>query len=199
MRKCHFLTVVGGLLLTACAPGTEFQTVGGSKAYLSDPVAVDVVEANFNIPFFLPQIDSVQRSLRYNGSVVHEAYFAGESRVAMVEHLFDSWFNHISIDSARDEVAFRLFLSQTPMQAHDPVILEAGGERTFGFLATDGGCVAFRFVKRIKGSTGYDSDNQDTDTFVAGYACDADGDKFVRVFGFMSASDRARVDRRNSI
>ncbi|MDG2270555.1 MAG: hypothetical protein P8M28_09110 [Alphaproteobacteria bacterium] len=92
-----------------------------------------------------------------------------------------------------------MFLSQTPVQARDPVILEAGGERTFGFLATDGGCVAFRFVKRIKGSTGYDSDNQDPDTFVAGCACDADGDKFARMFGFMSARDRARVDRRNSI
>lgn len=151
MRKCHFLTIVGGLLLTVWAPGTEFQTVGGSKAYLSDPVAVDVVEANFNIPFFLPQMDSVQRSLRDNGSVIHEAYFAGELRVAMVEHVFDSWFNHISVDSARDEVAFRLFLSQAPVQALDPVILEAGGERTFEFLATDGDYVAFRFVKRIKG------------------------------------------------
>ena len=199
MRKFHFLTVVGGLVLAACAPGTEFQTVGGSKAYLSDPVAVDVVEADFNIPFLLPQIDSVQRSLRDNGSVVHEAYFAGESRVAMVEHVYDSWFNHVSIDSARDEFAFRMFLSQTPMQTRDPVILEAAGQGTFGFLAKDGPCFVFRFVKRIKGSTGYDSDNQDPDTFVAGYTCDADGEKFVRLFGFMSAGDKARVDRRNSI
>ena len=121
------MTLVCAFALSACVQGAEVETIRGSKAYLAEPVAVDIVEAYFNILFLLPQIDSVQQSLR------------------------------------------------------------------------DGACVAFRFVKRIKDVTGCDRDFQDSDTFVAGFICDADGEKFVELFGFTSPQDKARVDQRNSI
>jgi|GEM_PF-840650 len=197
--KRRVLTILSALALTACASGTEVLTVSGSKAYLAEPVAIDVLEAHFNIPFLLPQIDSVQKSLRDNGTVVQEAYFAGDARVAVVEHVYDSWFNQISIASARDADAFRTFLSNTPLRSRHPVVYEAPGIHTIGFLAQDGACVAFRFLKRVKTSTGYNNDSQDPDTFVAGYTCDADGLKFIELFGFMTAEDKARVDRCNSI
>lgn len=199
MRKLRFLIVLGALALAACSSDTEVLTVGGSKAYLAEPVVIDVVEAHFNIPFLLPQIDSVQKSLRDNGTVVQEAYFAGDARIAVVEHVYDSWFNHISIASAQDAAAFMTFLSNTPLRLRRPVVHEASGIHTIGFLAQDGSCVAFRFLKRIKDSTNYNNDVQDPDTFVAGFACDADGEKFIELFGFMTAAEKARVDRRNSI
>ena len=46
-----FFSVIGRLMLMACAPGTKFQTMSGSRAFLSDTMAVDIVEASFNIPF----------------------------------------------------------------------------------------------------------------------------------------------------
>lgn len=199
MRGFRFLIVLGVLALAACSTDTEVRTVGGSKAYLAEPVAIDVVEAQFNIPFLLPQIDSVQKSLRDNGTVVQEAYFAGDARVAVVEHVYDSWFNHISIASVQDAGAFLTFLSNTPLGSRKPVVYEASGDHTVGYLAQDGSCVAFRFLKRIKDSTGYNNDIQDPDTFVAGYTCDADGQKFIELFGFMTAENKVRVDRRNSI
>lgn len=202
MRKLRVLTLICAFALSACAgltEGTEVETIGGSKAYLAEPVAVDIVEARFNIPFLLPQIDSVQQSLRDNGTVVQEAYFSGDARVAVVEHVFDSWFNHLSIASAQDEGAFQTFLEHTPMRTRAPDVIAATGTQTFGFLALDGPCVAFRFVKRIKNQTGYDRDFEDPDTFVAGFTCDADGEKFVELFGFMSDENKARVDRRNTI
>jgi hypothetical protein len=197
--KRHVLSILCAVVLTACASGTEVRTVSGSKAYLGEPVAIDVPDAHFNIPFLLPQIDSVQKSMRDNGTVVQEAYFAGDSRVAVVEHVYDSWFNHTSIASARDTGAFQTFLSNTPLRSRKPAIYAAPGIHTIGFLAQDGACVAFRFLKRVKNPTGYNNDTQDPDTFVAGYTCDADGQKFIELFGFMTAEDKARVDRRNSI
>jgi hypothetical protein len=199
MRRFRFLTILGALVLAACSTDTEVLTVGGSKAYLAEPVAIDVVEAHFNIPFLLPQIDSVQKSLRDNGTVVQEAYFAGDARIAVVEHVYDSWFNHISIESVQDANAFLTFLSNTPLRSRKSVVHEASGIHTVGYLAQDGSCVAFRFLKRVKEATGYNNDVQDPDTFVMGYTCDADGEKFIELFGFMTAEDKARVDRRNSI
>ncbi|MBO6783084.1 MAG: hypothetical protein JJ899_07415 [Alphaproteobacteria bacterium] len=199
MTKLRAGIVSAALLLAACASGTEVETVGGGKAYLSDPVAVDIVEARFNVPFLLPQIDGVRQTLRDNGTVVQETYYSGDARVAVVEHVFDAWFNNISIESARDAEAFFVFLGRTPMRAGSPVVREASGPGIIGFVAQDGPCVAFRFLKRIKGSTGYDNDREDPDTFVAGYSCDADGQRFVDLFDFMSPEDKARVDRRNSI
>jgi len=200
MRNTLFLLMtLGALALSGCTSGREVETVSGAKAYVSDPVAVDIVEARFNVPFLLPQVDSVQRTLRDNGTVVQETYYAGDARVAVVEHVFDAWFNQVSIDSAHDEAAFRIFLERTPMQAHFPVVTEMLGRETVGYVAQDGDCVAFRFLKRIKGSTGYNNDTRDPDTFVAGYTCDADGIRFVKLFGFMSPENRAQVDRRNSI
>lgn len=202
MPRFRVLTILCALALSACAAvdsGTEVETVGGDRAFLSEPVAVDIVEAQFNIPFLLPQIDSVQQTLRDNGTVVQEAYFSGDARVAVVEHVYDSWFNHFSIASAQNTEAFRTFLDHTPMRERDPEVIAATGRQTFGFLALDGPCVAFRFVKRIKGLTAYDQDFSDPDTFVAGFTCGADGEKFVELFGFMSPEDRARLDRRISI
>ncbi len=202
MRLLRVLMIAGGLALSACAaanPGTEVATVSGARAFLSEPVAVDIVEAQFNIPFLLPQIDSVQQTLRDNGTVVQEAYFSGDARVAVVEHVYDFWFNHFSIASAQSPDAFQIFLDHTPMQGREPEVIAATGQQTFGFLALDGPCVAFRFVKRIKQLTSYASDFRDPDTFVAGFTCGADGEKFVELFGFMTAEDKARVDRRNSI
>ena len=199
MVNLRILPAFAVLLLAACAGGQQVETVGGAKAHLSDPVIVDIVEARFNVPFLLPQIDGVQRTMRDNGTVVQETYYAGDARVAVVEHVFDAWFNTISIESARDATAFRVFLDRTPMRAGQPRVFEAEGPHTIGYLAQDGTCVAFRFLKRVKGSTGYDNDNEDPDTFVAGYTCDADGQRFVDLFGFMSPEDKVRVDRRNSI
>ncbi len=193
------LATMGALVLAGCTSGREVETVSGAKAYLSAPVAVDIVEARFNIPFLLPQVDSVQQTLRDNGTVVQETYYAGEDRVAMVEHVFDAWFNQVSIDSAHDEEAFRIFLDRTPMREHVPVVTQMQDREIMGYVAQDGNCVAFRFLKRIKGSTGYNNDTRDPDTFVAGYTCDADGLRFVELFGFMSPENRAQVDRRNSI
>lgn len=202
MPSFRVLTIVYALALSACAAqtaGTEVKTVAGDRAFLSEPVAVDIVEAQFNIPYLLPQIDSVQQTLRDNGTVVQEAYFSGDARVAVVEHVYDSWFNHFSIASAQNAEAFQIFLDHTPMQGREPEVIAATGTQTFGFLALEGPCVAFRFVKRIKQLTSYDSDFRDPDTFVAGFTCGADGEKFVELFGFMTAEDKARVDRRNSI
>ncbi len=199
MFYARIMLLTGALALAACASGTEVETVGGTKTYVSDPVAVDIVEARFNVPFLLPQIDAVQQTMRDNGSVVQETYYSGAARVAVVEHVFDAWFNDISIESARDAAAFLTFLERTPMVAGSPVVTEAEGHETIGFVAQDGRCVAFRFLKRVKGSTGYDNDKDDPDTFVAGYTCDADGKRFVEQFGFMSPEAKARVDRRNTI
>lgn len=161
MVKLRFLTLTCALALSACAAqtsGKTVETVGGSQAFLSEPVAVDIVEAQFNIPFLLPQIDSVQQTLRDNGTVVQEAYFSGDARVAVVEHVYDSWFNHFSIASAQSAEALRIFLDHTPMRDREPVVIAATGQQTFGFLALDGPCVAFRFVKRIKQLTSYPTD-----------------------------------------
>ena len=199
MGKPRFLALLAALWLAACASSTEIETIGGAKAFLSDPVAVDIIEAQFNIPFLLSQIDGVRRSLRDNGSVVQETYYAGESRVAVVKHVFDAWFNQVSISSAQDETAFHIFLERTPMRSRQPEVHEAVGPRTYGFLAYDGECVAFRFLRRVKNVTGFENDTQNPDTFVAGYTCDADGVRFVELFGFMSPDNKARLDRRNSI
>lgn len=43
-----------------------------------------------------------------------------------------------------------------PMLSRKIGTLEAKGEGTFGTLARDGVCVAFRFIKRIKGATASD-------------------------------------------
>ncbi|MBT5360058.1 MAG: hypothetical protein HOL07_17085 [Rhodospirillaceae bacterium] len=60
------------LFLAACTSGSEGVTVSGSRTVFSDPVVIDIVNARFNIPSLLPEVDSVRRTLRDNGSVVVE-------------------------------------------------------------------------------------------------------------------------------
>ena len=114
-------------------------------------------------------------------------------------HGYDSGFNHFFSESLHDANAFLTFRSSTPLRSRKSVVHEAPGIHTVGYLAQDGSCVAFRFRKRVKEATGYNNDVQDPDTFVMGYTCDADGEKLIELFGFMTAEDKARVDRRNSI
>lgn len=185
--------------LAACAAGTEIETVGGGTSRISDPVTVDILDARFNIPVLLPEVDAVRRALRDNGSVVQEIYFAGEARVAIVEHVGDAWFNQISISRAEDPSSFAAFLERTPMRGAAPQISPVADTGTVGFVAFDGRCLAFRFLKRVKGNTGYSNDEDDPDTFVAGYSCAIETGRLVEAFGFMSPEDAAHLERRTSI
>jgi hypothetical protein len=187
------------IALAACAPGTTVETVGGGTSRVTEPVPVDILDARFNIPFLLSEVDSVHRSLRDGGAVVHESYFSGEARVAVVEHVDGTWFGRVSITRAGDRAAFSEFLGRTPIRDATPRIVPVEGEHTVGFVAFDGGCLAFRFLKRVKGDTGNIDDRQDPDTFVAGYSCTVEIDRLVEAFGFMSPEDAARLERRTSI
>jgi hypothetical protein len=187
------------LVLSACAPVSGVETADHTEGQASRPVPIDIVDARFNIPALLPQVDIVRRMPRDNGTVIQETYFVGEARVAVVEHAGNAWFNSVSIVSVRDRSAFRTFLARTPMRDAVPEISEVSGDHGAGSIARAGRCLAFRFLKRVKGDTGYENDNQDPDTFVVGYSCDLETDRIVEAFGFMSADDAARVERRSSI
>lgn len=197
--KHRIMGLCAVFLLTACASGTETVTVGGARTVFSDPVSVDIVEAQFNIPSLIPRVDGVRRSLRDNGAVVVETYYVGSAPVVIVEHAGDAWFSDITLANAIDEKAFRAFLSRTSMRDGSPVISKIPGDRLRGFVAHDGACIAFHFFKRVKDTTTYDNDTQNPDTFIVGFACDVDSDRFVERFGFMSADDAARIGKRHSI
>lgn len=199
MRTLQFMVLFPAFLLVACAAGTENVTVGGAKTEFSDPVPVDIVEARFNIPSLMPQVDGVRRTLRDNGTVVIETYYVGRAPVVIVEHAGDAWFSDITLANAIDEDAFRSFLARTAMRDRSPEISRIPGERLQGFLAREGECMAFHFFKRVKGSTSYDNDTQNPDTFIVGFACGVDADQFLERFGFMSPEDAARIGRRHSI
>ena len=67
LLKHRIAAVAMALLLAACASGSEGLTVGGARTVFSDPVVVDIVDARFNIPSLLPQVNRVRRTLRDNG------------------------------------------------------------------------------------------------------------------------------------
>lgn len=187
------------LFLTACTSGNEALTVGGARTVFSDPVAVDIVNARFNIPSLLPEVDRVRRTLRDNGSVLVEAYYIGDAPIIVVEHASEAWFSDLTLSKAIDEIAFRDFLEHTIMRAGKPVISKVPQGQGRGFVATDGDCIAFHFFKRVKGTTGFDNDTRNPDTFIVGFTCGDSAASFIDRFGFMSPAEAARIGRRHSI
>lgn len=187
------------LFLAACASENETLTVGGARTVFSDPVVVDIVDARFNIPSLLPEVDNVRRTLRDNGSVLVETYYIGSAPIVVVEHASEAWFSDVALSSALDEAGFRTFLGRTAMGSGAPVISRIPRGQGQGFVALDGDCIAFHFFKRIKGTTGFDNDTQNPDTFIVGFTCGDDVGNFVDRFGFMSPADAARIGRRHSI
>ena len=187
------------LLLAACTSGNTGLTVGGTRTVFSDPVAVDIVNARFNIPSLLPEVDRVRRTLRDNGSVVVETYYIGDAPIVVVEHAREAWFSDLTLSKAIDETGFRDFLGHTILGAGKPVISKVPRGQGQGFVATDGGCIAFHFFKRVKGTTGFDNDTQNPDTFIVGFTCGDGAASFVDRFGFMSPAEAALIGRRHSI
>ncbi|MEP4377925.1 MAG: hypothetical protein ABJ215_17450 [Alphaproteobacteria bacterium] len=197
--RSRIAVVAVALLLAACASGREGTTVGGARTVFADPVVVDIVDARFNIPSLLPEVDHVRRTLRDNGSVVVETYFIGEAPIVVVEHASEAWFSDLTLANAIDETAFRDFLGRTIMRTGKPVISKVPRGQGRGFVAMDGDCIAFHFFKRIKGATGFDNDMQNPDTFIVGFTCGENAASFVASFGFMSPAEAARIGRRHSI
>jgi len=187
------------LLLAGCTSGSEGLTVGGARTVFSDPVVVDIVNARFNIPSLLPEVDSVRRTLRDNGAVVVETYYIGGAPIVVVEHASEAWFSDLTLAKAIDEADFRAFIGRTIMGAGAPVISRVPRGQGRGFVAMDGDCIAFHFFKRIKGTTGFENDTQNPDTFIVGFTCGEDVAGFVDRFGFMSPADAALIGRRHSI
>jgi len=187
------------LLLAACASGNEGTTVGGARTVFSDPVVVDIADARFNIPFLLPAVDRVRRTLRDNGAVMVETYYVGETPIIVVEHASEAWFSDLSLSNAIDETGFRDFLARTAMGAGTPAVSRIPRGQGRGFVAVDGDCIAFHFFKRIKGDTGFDNDTRNPDTFIVGFTCGDNAPGFLDRFGFMGPADAARIGRRHSI
>lgn len=187
------------LLLAACTSGSEGLTVGGARTVFSDPVVVDIVDARFNIPSLLPEVDRVRRTLRDNGSVLVETYYIGAAPIIVVEHASEAWFSDLTLAKAIDETGFRDFVGRTIMGAGRPVISKVPRGQGRGFVAVDGDCIAFHFFKRIKGVTGFDNDTQNPDTFIVGFTCGDNAASFVDRFGFMSPAEAALIGRRHSI
>jgi hypothetical protein len=199
LLKHRIAAVAMALLLAACAPGGEGLTVGGARTVFSDPVVVDIVNARFYIPSLLPKVNRVRRTLRDNGSVVVETYYIGDAPIIVVEHASEAWFSDLTLSLAIDETDFRDFLGRTIMGAGKPVISKVPRDQGRGFVATDGDCIAFYFFKRIKGSTGFDNDTQNPDTFIVGFTCGDNAASFVDRFGFMTPAEAALIGRRHSI
>ncbi|MBT4906642.1 MAG: hypothetical protein HOK98_16500 [Rhodospirillaceae bacterium] len=199
LLKHRIAAVAVALLLAACTSGNEGLTVGGARTVFSDPIVVDIVDARFNIPSLLPEVDRVRRTLRDNGSVVVETYYIGDAPIIVVEHASEAWFSDLTLANAIDETAFRDFLGRTVMAAGKPVISKVPRGQGRGFVATDGDCIAFHFFKRIKGTTGFDNDTQNPDTFIVGFTCGDNAASFVGRFGFMSPAEATRIGRRHSI
>lgn len=195
----HIAALAAALLLVACTSGNEGLTVGGTRTFFSDPIVVDIVDARFNIPSLLPEVDHVRRTVRDNGSVLVETYYIGDAPIIVVEHASEAWFSDLTLSNAIDEAGFRDFLSRTIMARGTPVISQVPRGQGRGFVATDGDCIAFHFFKRIKGATGFDNDTQAPDTFIVGFTCGDDAASFVDRFGFMSPAESARIGRRHSI
>ncbi len=187
------------LLLAACASGDEGRTVGGARTFFSEPIAVDIAVARFNIPLLLPEVDRVRRTVRDNGAVVVETYYIGDAPIIVVEHASEAWFSDLTLAKAIDETTFRDFLGRTIMAAGKPVISRLPRGQGRGFIATDGDCIAFHFFKRIKGATGFDNDRQNPDTFIVGFTCGESAAVFIDRFGYMSPAEAARIGRRHSI
>ncbi|MBT4772809.1 MAG: hypothetical protein HON96_10270 [Rhodospirillaceae bacterium] len=187
------------LFLAACTSGSEGVTVSGSRTVFSDPVVIDIVNARFNIPSLLPEVDSVRRTLRDNGSVVVETYYIGDAPIVVVEHASEAWFSDLTLSNAIDEDDFRTFLGRTIMGAGKPVISKVPGEQGRGFVAVDGDCIAFHFFKRIKGAIGFENDLQNPDTFIVGFTCGENVASFIDRFGYMTPAEAALIGRRHSI
>jgi len=187
------------LFLAACASGNEGMTVAGARTVFSAPVAVDIVNARFNIPSLLPAVDNVRRTLRDNGSVVVETYYIGDAPIVVVEHASEAWFSDLTLSNAIDEAGFRSFLGRTIMGTGKPVISEVPVGQGRGFFALDGDCIAFHFFKRVKGATGFDNDQQNPDTFIVGFTCGENVKSFIGRFGFMTPAEAALIGRRHSI
>jgi hypothetical protein len=199
LLKHRIAVVVLALLLAACTSGSAGLTVGGARTVFSNPVVVDIVNARFNIPSLLPEVDRVRRTLRDNGSVVVETYYIGDAPIVVVEHASEAWFSDLTLSKAIDEAGFRDFLGHTIMAAGRPVISKVPRGQGRGFVATDGDCIAFHFFKRIKGTTGFDNDTQNPDTFIVGFTCGDNAASFIDRFGFMSPAEAALIGRRHSI
>ena len=197
--KYRIATAAAALLLAACTSGNEGTTVGGTRTVFSDPVVVDIVDARFNIPSLLPEVDRVRRTLRDNGTVMVETYYIGDAPIIVVEHASEAWFSDLTLAKAIDETGFRDFLERTIMAAGKPVISKVPRALGRGFVATDGDCIAFHFFKRIKGFTGFDNDTQNPDTFIVGFTCGDNAAGFIDRFGFMSPAEASRIGRRHSI
>lgn len=196
----HRIAAAGlALFLAACTSASESVTVGGARTVFSDPVAVDIVNARFNIPSLLPEVDSVRRTLRDNGSVVIETYYIGPAPIVVVEHASEAWFSDLTLAKAIDEEGFRDFLGRTIMGAGKPVISKLPPGQGRGFVAVDGDCIAFHFFKRVKGTTGFENDLQNPDTFIVGLACGENAAGFIDRFGLMTPAEAALIGRRHSI
>lgn len=187
------------LLLAACTAGNQGTTVGGARTVFSDPVVVDIVDARFNIPSLLPEVDRVRRTLRDNGAVMVETYYIGDSPIIVVEHASEAWFSDLSLSNAIDEADFRAFLGRTAMGRGNPHVSPVPRGLGRGFVAVDGDCIAFHFFKRVKGDTGFDNDTRNPDTFIVGFTCGDNAASFLDRFGFMRPADALRIGRRHSI
>jgi len=199
LLKHRIAAVTMALLLSACTTGSDGTTVGGARTIFSDPVVVDIVDARFNIPSLLPEVDRVRRTLRDNGAVVVETYYIGDAPIIVVEHASEAWFSDLSLSNAIDETDFRDFLGRTIMGVGNPVVSQLPPGQGRGFVAIDGDCIAFHFFKRIKGDTGFDNDTRNPDTFIVGFTCGDNATSFVDRFGFMSPAEASRIGRRHSI
>ena len=197
--KQQMVVLAAAVLLSACASESETRTVVGARTVFSDPVVVDIVDARFNIPTLMPEVDAVRRTIRDNGSVVIETYYIRDAPIVVVEHASEAWFSDLTLASAINEAEFRAFVGRTIMGAGSPEIAAVPGAQGRGFVATEGDCIAFHFFKRIKGMTGFDNDTQNPDTFIVGFTCGAGAGRFVERFGFMRPEDAARIGRRHSI
>ncbi|MGB0570898.1 MAG: hypothetical protein ACPGQM_02355 [Alphaproteobacteria bacterium] len=122
LLKHRIAAATVALLLAACTSGNEGTTVAGARTFFADPVAVDIVDARFNILSLLPEVDRVRRTLRDNVAVVVETYFIGYAPIVVVERTSEPWFRDLTLSKALDETGFRDFLGRTIMGVSNPVV-----------------------------------------------------------------------------